>query len=307
MRLPAVSTVIVPVNGPFSLTKTLSKKTRFGADWYGLSPFETFQDGAYYGALSLDGLPEVGLKIEPPRNQRVTLRLFTEVRLSSALERHLAGSVVRWLTLWEDVSPFYRLARAHPAVREAVANNYGMRETRCINLFETIAFCIALQRATGGRTLAIMKGLCEELGTRLEFAGTEITSFPRAEVVAALEEQALRASIPLGYRARYLIGNARVIQQLPVDGALVEGLDREVRRQFLATYMTGLGPYSAEILDPAGIPLDSWSASAIGKLIGIRTKGYAAAAVERWLRTKFGAWARLAFVYLANEAVDGHA
>lgn len=286
--------------GSFSLNKTLSRSTRFGAEWYALTPFETMSQGTYYGALCLDFFPDVGLKIRAISPKKIVIQLFTKKPLTILERNYLYCSLTRWLGIWEDLTPFYRLAKTVPILVRSIEQLKGMHETRCLNLFENSTFCLALQRATAGRTLKIIKSLCEFAGSRLRFDGVEVTGFPRAGVISKLTEARLRKVAPLGYRAKYLLFNAKALSRLSIDGGLLESLRSDARKSFLTRHFWGLGQYSAEILDPCGIPLDSWSIVLISHMLHINNKDTQIQNIRDWFNNQFGHWGRTAFIYLLD-------
>jgi len=288
--------------GPFCLDCTLSKSTRFGAEWYALTPFEFIHRGAYYAALSLDFFPDLGLKIWSVSHKKIVAQVFSKTPLTDSEQRYIFWTLARWLGIWEDLSPFYRMVKTIPMIGKAVNILKGMHETRCLNVFEATTFCIALQRATSGRTLTIIKRLCESMGRRLRFDGVEVIAFPRAETISRLTEPALRSIAPLGYRARYLLFNAKALSRLHIDGGLLESLTLNARRLFLSQNFSGLGQYSAEILDPCGIPLDSWSLPIINRFLHISKQDDRVQQTRERFVSQFGPWSRTAFIYLINYA-----
>jgi 3-methyladenine DNA glycosylase/8-oxoguanine DNA glycosylase len=288
--------------GPFCLDRTLSKSTRFGAEWYALTPFEVMHRGAYYAALSFDFFPDLGLKIRSVSHKKIVAQVFSETPLTDSEQRYIFWSLTRWLGIWEDLSPFYRMVKAIPKIGQAVSILKGMHETRCLNVFEATAFCLALQRATSGRTLMIIERLCESMGPRLRFDGIDVIAFPRAETVSRLTEPELRSIAPLGYRAKYLLFNAKALSRLCIDGGLLESFTLNARRLFLSQNFSGLGQYSAEILDPCGIPLDSWSLPIINRFLHIDERDDRAERTRERFVSQFGPWSRTAFIYLINYA-----
>ncbi len=286
--------------GAFSVMRTLKRETRLGADWYALTPFELIQDKSYYGGLSLDGLPDIGIKITQPTKTRVTVALFSQRPLGRFVQMYMYHNIGRWLGIWEDLRDFYQLARSNPVCSRSVERFYGMHEVRCLNLFENLSFCIASQRVTAGRTIAMIKHLCEGLGPVLEFDGVSVRPFPRAESISRLNEPSLRNISPLGYRAKYLLANARQILETPFDGAFVESASSDVRNGILSDSFSGIGPYSANAIDPQGLPLDSWSVPLLYDRLGISGRGSKFELVRNWFEQRFGKWRRVAFVYLSN-------
>lgn len=286
---------------PYNLMHTLNKKNRFGADWYALTPFEIIKDEIYYGGLSLDNFPDVGLKITfTSSTNKLCVSMFTYSRPTNFFKDNIFRLVGHWLGVWEDLNPFYQIGQNHSVIRKSIDHFYGMHETRCINLFETITFCIASQRATGGRTIKIMKNLGENFGKRLKFDNTEVISFPTAKVISSQTEKGLRNVSSLGYRAKYVLFNAKKLQSLRINGILIELLEGYARKKFIKNNFSGLGDYSVEIIDPFGLPLDSWITPLICNQLKLDSSTRQYELVRNYFNKNFDKWGRNALIYLSN-------
>ena len=120
-----------------------------------------------------------------------------------------------------------------PALDLAVEFCGGMRIIRQPS-WECLATFITSSLKRVEQIGKISQRLRHSFGERLECFGAEVFSYPKAEKIAGLREDDLRAC-GLGFRAKSLLGSARMIAEGQVDLVKVRAMDdegamRELRR-----------------------------------------------------------------------------
>jgi N-glycosylase/DNA lyase len=225
--------------------------------------------------------------------------------LSDVSTSELAGLVraVRWaLRLEADLSPFYRIAGADPALSWVVAG--AGRMTRCQTVFEDVVKTICTTNCAWSATIRMTNALVEHLGEVDPHAavdGVPLRAFPTPAAMAAADEEFYRAVVKAGYRGAYI----KKLAQSIVDGELeLESLatasaeelpDAEMAARLLA--LPGVGPYAAaHIMMMLGrysrLILDSWTRPAFARIAGAESVPDAEI-IERF--APYGDYAGLAF------------
>ena len=206
--------------------------------------------------------------------------------------------VAHVLRLDEDLSPFYELAAADPAL-DWVTSGAG-RMLRSPTVFEDVVKTICTTNCAWSGTVRMVGALVEHLGPEDRPAGRH--AFPTPEAMAEADESFYRDVARAGYRGAYL----RTLAASVADGSLdLEELaasnspdlpDDEVVERLLA--LPGVGPYAAaHIMMLLGrysrLIFDSWTRPTYAEVTGAR-KRVADRTIERRFR-RYGRYAGLAF------------
>ena len=214
------------------------------------------------------------------------------------LGRERVTSVLtRMLNLDEDLSGFYALAAADPAL--AWATRGAGRMLRSPTVFEDVVKTICTTNCAWSATVRMVTALVEHLGE--PSPGGTARAFPTPDAMARAPESFYREVVRAGYRGSYL----RALGAGVADGSFeLESLrtappeelpDEEVAGRLFV--LPGVGPYAvAHIMMLLGrhsrLVLDSWTRPTWASLNGGRTANDAA--IERRFR-RYGRYAGLAF------------
>jgi N-glycosylase/DNA lyase len=175
------------------------------------------------------------------------------------------------LRLDEDLSSFYRVAAADPALRW-VAGGAG-RMLRSPTVFEDVVKTICTTNCAWSGTVRMVGALVGELGQPAEGAADR-RAFPTPEAMAEADDSFYRDVARAGYRGPYLrtlaadVAEGRLELERFNDPALS---DDEVAEALLA--LAGVGPYAmAHVMMLIGryrrLVLDSWTRPKYRRLSG---------------------------------------
>ena len=217
------------------------------------------------------------------------------------------------LSLDQDLSPFYALARDDPELTW-VAGGAG-RMVRSPTVFEDVVKTICTTNTSWSGTTRMVNALIEHLGVKAPGApaqGPFGRAFPTPAAMASAGEDFYRRQAGAGYRGAYL----RALATSVVDGSMdLEGLanvtpealsDDDVEARLLA--LPGVGPYAAaHVMLMLGrysrLILDSWTRPTYARLIG-RARPVSDRTIDRRFR-RYGRYAGLAFwLFLTRDWVD---
>ena len=213
----------------------------------------------------------------------------------------VAAQIRHMLRLDEDLSAFYLVAAADPALAWVVAG--AGRMMRSPTVFEDLIKTICTTNCAWSATVRMVSALVGELGTAAAGAG-ERRAFPSPATVADAGDAFFRDVARAGYRGPYLraladdVASGRLDLEALNDPALP---DQEVADRLLQ--IAGVGPYAmAHMMMLLGryrqLILDSWTRPKYRRVSGrprITDKG-----IERAFR-RYRQFAGLAFWLMLTE------
>jgi 3-methyladenine DNA glycosylase/8-oxoguanine DNA glycosylase len=272
----------LPARPPFSLSAVINSH-----GWVKLAPFG--KDETTGGLLRVERLAS-GRVIEL-LVQGSPGGVSVEVRdtLSRAERDEVARKVTWMLGLELDLATFYTLARGEPKLARAEERAQG-RLLRSPTLFEDTVKTILTTNTAWSGTIRMVEALVARFGDPLP-ADPARRAFPTPERLAATDEETLRSSARLGYRAPYVLELARDVASGALDLEPFKTSDVptvELRKRLLA--IKGVGGYAAaNLLLLLGrydfVPVDSWAFKLVsrewhgGEPVG---RAEVEAAFERW-------------------------
>jgi len=280
----------LPARLPFSLPAVVRSH-----GWIQLAPFESLGDlGAFRYVDLLSSGKVVELRLNPAPSG-VSLSVDADLLPSDTEE--IQGKLTWMLGLDQDFSDFYALASREPKLAYIVKQARG-RILRSPTFFEDVLKTILTTNTAWGGTKRMVSALVDHLGSPLP-SDPGCRAFPSPAQVASLDEDALRNTIRLGYRAPYVLELARLVSGGALDLEAFKTSDlptHELRAQLLA--IKGVGGYAAaNLLMLLGrydyLPVDSWAIKVVshewyeGQPIG---PSQVEAAFEPW-----GEWKGLAY------------
>ena len=288
---------------PYSFELTVHKP----AGWHWLTPFEVFEEGTIWSGWRMDGRL-IGLKLSSVSGvdrPKIHVKAYSERTLSPEDRGKVRSHVGEALAVKEDIRGFYRLARDHPLLSQAVKDLYGMRWGQTGTVFSNALLAVTLQMAPVRRSLEMHRSLYLNYGQNLRFDGREIAIHPSPERIDKATEEELRSRCTLGYRARYIKSIARDVAmgRAPTMRELETMTPQGAKEELMK--LTGIGEYSAGIISPhPSFPLDVWSvrifAEVFGLEIGERPREEIPR-VKRYAREAFGEWRHYVFLYVLHD------
>ena len=275
---------------PFSLPAVVRSH-----GWARLAPFDTdapTEGLTYVVCLDSDRVSEMFFQ-EAPGGVSVEV----DGHLSEAERQEVVHKVEWMLGLDQDLSSFYALARQEPKLAHVEERAQG-RILRSPTLFEDTVKTILTTNANWAGTIRMVEALVSQFGAPLPSDAAR-HAFASPGRLAATDEETLRSSARLGYRAPYVLGLARCVASGAFDLEVLKMADlptAELRERLLA--IKGVGEYAAaNLLMLLGrydyVPVDSWALKLVshewygGESVG---PGEVKGAFERW-----GEWQGLAY------------
>jgi len=287
---------------PFDFKLTVKKP----AEWSLFNAGEIYEANTLWTATRLQGrllglkLRSVGTVEEP----RIDVTLFTADPLTNHELTGLKEALVTLIGADQDLNEFYDMARKDDILRHTVEDLYGMHDTQTAYLFNSVVLSICLQMAKLDRSMKMMASINRFYGTRVSFDHREILVEPSAERIARLKPEEFAKKCNLGYRAKYLVGAAKMVAKgFPEIQQIMSMPPDQAKKKLME--LPGVGDYAADIINPhGGFPIDAWSVDVFGRLFFGREPDNARKAIEavkeEGLR-RWGEFAWMAFFYVAQD------
>lgn len=246
----AAETVLaLPTTAPFSFERTL-------AFVRGFAPTRGQQEadaGRLVTALRVDGRTVLATVTasagaagaDPASGAPLRASLRADAPVPSAVASAAADRLTSWLSLDDDLGPFYALARDDASFWPVVERLHGYHQVKFPSPWENVVWAILTQRTPMPVAHRAKQALTEHVGNAIEVDGRTWWAFPDAAQVAALDPAVLQELVGNERKAAHLHGSAQQWTGLD-EHALRSAPYAAVREQLLG--LPGIGPWSASFV-----------------------------------------------------------
>ncbi len=196
---------------PFDFSKSLQFLGIFGPT----KNEQTVSTHSLTKAISIDGqtvvfqLTSIGT-IEKPE---LEYSLFSAKPFSQAMENAVVERITFFLSLKDDLQPFYRLGRADPDFAPIIEHLYGYHQVKFLTPFENACWAVLTQRNPMKIAQQTKQALVEKYGSSLEVSGSVYWAFPEPMQIAVADESELLKMIRNDRRTEYLVAVARAFSE----------------------------------------------------------------------------------------------
>lgn len=287
---------------PFNFRLTVRKP----AGWDLFTSGEIFEDETLWTGIRFEGRP-VGLKIQSRgtlRRPRVAVAVYSGREMPEEAMERLRATLAVCLGADQDLKEFYEFARKDGILKHVVESLNGMHDTQGVSLFDSVILGICLQMARPKRSSEMMEAIDRKYGETIEFDGKRLVLQPTAGRIAKLNPEVFAKECKLGYRAKYIIGSAKMIDAGFPDIQEIMRMPPEEAKERL-TELPGIGDYAADIINPhGGFPIDAWSVDVFGLLFFGKQPDDRREAIEKVKQEgtrRWGKWSWMAFFYVAQD------
>jgi 3-methyladenine DNA glycosylase/8-oxoguanine DNA glycosylase len=287
---------------PYNFRLTVKKP----AGWDLFTSDEVFKDETLWTAIRFEGRP-VGLKMRSVgtlERPRMLVSVYSSREMSKESREKLRGALEVCLGADQDLTGFYEFAKKDGILKHVVESLYGMHDTQGVSLFNSVILSICLQMARLKRSLQMMDAIDREYGDTVEFDGKRVVLQPTAEKIAKLDPKVFAKKCKLGYRAKYIVASAKMIEAGFPDMQEILKMQPDAAKQEL-TELPGIGDYAADIINPhGGFPIDAWSVDVFGLLFFGKQPDNRREAIEKVKQEgirRWGKWSWMAFFYVAQD------
>lgn len=258
MKLYSTHGTFHPI-APFDYDKSLD----FISEFTPMSGEQTLAPRSLTKTLSLNGSAivfQINLTgtVEQPA---LDYTLYSAHKLDAATEQLALERIRFFLSLDEDLKPFYALAESDEKFAPVVKRLYGLHHVKFLTPFENAAWAILTQRQPIRVAHLVKTALIQKYGSCLDVNGQEFCAFPEPVQLALLTAEALNEIVRNDRKTTYL--RAVIDAFLQVDDSFLYHAPTKELRTWLLN-IKGIGDWSADFILLRGL----------GRMEGMRMSEY---------------------------------
>ena len=233
---------------PFDFSKSLQFLGIFGPT----KNEQTVSTHSLTKAISIDGqtvvfqLTSIGTTEKPG----LEYTLFSAKPFSQAMENAVVERITFFLSLKDDLQPFYRLGREDPDFAPIIEHLYGYHQVKFLTPFENACWAVLTQRNPMKIAQQTKQALVEKYGSSLEVSGSVYWAFPEPMQIAVADESELLKMIRNDRRTEYLVAVARAFSE--ADEEFLKTASDEAVEAWLRN-IKGIGEWSATFIMVRGL------------------------------------------------------
>lgn len=233
---------------PFDFSKSLQFLGIFGPT----KNEQTVSTHSLTKAISIDGqtvvfqLTSIGTTEKPG----LEYTLFSAKPFSQAMGNAVVERITFFLSLKDDLQPFYRLGREDPDFAPIIEHLYGYHQVKFLTPFENACWAVLTQRNPMKIAQQTKQALVEKYGSSLEVSGSVYWAFPEPMQIAVVDESELLKMIRNDRRTEYLVAVARAFSEADEE-FLKTASDEEVEAWL--RNIKGIGEWSATFIMVRGL------------------------------------------------------
>jgi DNA-3-methyladenine glycosylase II len=233
---------------PFDLSKSL----QFLGIFEPTKTEQTVSTHSLTKAISIDGqtvvfqLTSVGTTEKPG----LEYTLFSKDSITEATENTVTERMAFFLSLKDDLQPFYRIGRDDPDFAPIIEHLYGYHQVKFLTPFENACWAVLTQRNPMKIAQKTKQALVEKYGSGLEVYGAVYWAFPEPMQIVVADESELLNVIRNDRRTEYLLAIARAFSEVNEE-FLKTAPDEEVEAWL--RNIKGIGEWSATFIMVRGL------------------------------------------------------
>lgn len=199
--LYSASGQLLPV-APFDFAQSLRFIGGFGPS----AGEQTLADRTLTKAVQIGEQPVVFELAEAsgPGGPLLRYTLHAASPIDAALQRAAEDRIAFFLSLNDDLRPFYALAEGDPVFEPIVQKLHGYHQVKFLTPFENAAWAVLTQRNSMTIARGLKQRLTERYGASLAVGGVMYWAFPSAQALAQADSAELFDMLPAMRRAEYL-------------------------------------------------------------------------------------------------------
>ncbi|MTK64995.1 MAG: DNA-3-methyladenine glycosylase 2 family protein [Methanobacterium sp.] len=170
-------------------------------------------------------------------------KLFSEQLNKNTVDK-VIDRITFFLSLNDDLKPFYQIAKTDDVFKEILDDLYGLHQVKFLTPFEAAAWAILSQRISMNVSRKMKEKLTEYVGNNIEFEGHNFQAFPSPEQLKNMDLDELISIIKNKRKSEYLLNAAEAFSS--VDEKFLRTGPLEDVKNWL-TDIKGIGEWSAHL------------------------------------------------------------
>ncbi len=241
-------TGILKPTPPFDFAKSLDFLENFPA----MQGSEIQADIALTRAVSISDKPIVfrvkaSGTIKQPRLKYI---LHSEASLSGELKEKAVDRVAFFLSLDDDLGPFYHIAASDPEFAPVVRRSYGLHQVKFLTPFESACWAVLSQHNLMTLARKTKEELAHQFGRVIDVEGQQFTCFPDSSYIANVPREDVEAVVRNSRRTDHLVNVAKAFAS--VDEKFLRNSSYDQVEDWLRG-IKGIGEWSARLIMLRGL------------------------------------------------------
>ena len=203
-------------------------------------------------AISIDGQTIVFqlVSIGTTKKPQLEYILFSAEPITEETENAVVERMTFFLSLKDDLQPFYRIGREDADFAPTIELLYGYHQVKFLTPFENACWAVLTQRNPMKMAQKTKQALIEKYGNHLEVDGNVYRAFPEPIQIAVADYDEIVKLIRNDKRAEYLIATARAFSE--ADEEFLKTAPDEAVEAWLRN-IKGIGEWSATFIMIRGL------------------------------------------------------
>lgn len=181
-----------------------------------------------------------------PDQPEVRYTVWSEIKMTQNEQQQAEADITFFLSLDNDLRPFYTLAEADPQFMPIVEKLYGYHQVKfSLTAFENACWAILSQRNQMSISLAMKARLAEDYGDSLTVEGVPYRVFPQPTHLTGLDRDELNSSIRNTRKSECVMSAAQAFAT--IDESWLRNAPYEQVESWLLD-IKGIGAWSATFI-----------------------------------------------------------
>ncbi len=179
------------------------------------------------------------------KNPRLKYVLLSDRTLSSGIRDAVIDRIGFFLSLSDDLEPFYRIGYGDVDFAPVLQKYYGLHHVKFITPFECASWAVLSQRYPMSAAQKVKQAIMEKFGTSLEVEGRLFRAFPEPARLARASEEELMPLVRNERRVEFLLGVAKAFSEID------ERFLRTAKYDEVADWLSkikGIGEWSSKLI-----------------------------------------------------------
>jgi DNA-3-methyladenine glycosylase II len=184
-------------------------------------------------------------RIGTVENPKLRYTAYSENKFTKEIENFVADRISFFLSLQDDLKPFYEIAKKDKSFEPAIKRFYGHKQVKFLTPFEIACWAILSQRIPMTIAHKMKDQIIQKVGGHIKVKETIYGTFPEAPKLEAMGPEKLFEMVPNKRKAEYLWAVTKAFSQVD-EQWLRTGPYDEVYEWL--TDIKGIGEWSANFV-----------------------------------------------------------
>jgi DNA-3-methyladenine glycosylase II len=179
------------------------------------------------------------------KNPRLKCTLYSERSLSPGIRDAVSDRISFFLSLSDDLEPFYRIGYGDVDFAPILQKHYGLHHVKFITPFECASWAVLSQRYPMGAAQKVKQSITEKFGTALEIEHQTYRAFPEATRLVQASAEDLMPLVRNKRRVEFLMGVAKAFSE--IDEHFLRTAKYDEVESWLGK-INGIGEWSSKLI-----------------------------------------------------------